>query len=77
MGKQFTDLEERSVAWGPIVWKKYMLTEIDFGQPIPEEVWCEGWGPEDQPGICDSYASAIAWNMGLWEEYCEHHRVNR
>lgn len=63
--------------YGEIIWKQYARTENDFGQTIPEEVWCEGWGPNDQPGIADSYASAIAMNMGLWEEYCEFHRTGK
>lgn len=60
--------------FGEIVWKKYWQTEDDFGNPIPARVWAEGWGPKDQPGICDSYVSAIALNMGLWDEYCAYHR---
>lgn len=62
---------------GNIIWKQYTRTENDFGVPIPMEVWCEGWGPEDQPGICDSYTSAMALNMNLWEEYCEFFRNKR
>lgn len=36
-----------------------------------------GWKVNGLPGIYDSYTSAIAANIDMWEEYCEHHRAGR
>jgi hypothetical protein len=63
-------------ARSPIIWKTYISTHDDFGnlrkKPI---IWAQGWGPKRKGfGIADSYSSAIALNMGLWEEYCLYFR---
>ncbi len=59
-----------------IIWKNYTRTHNDFGIKLREkETWLEGWGAERSgTGIFDSYVSALAANMGVWEEYCEFFR---
>lgn len=34
----------------------------------------EGWAYSGGAGLFDSYTSAVAAQLGLWEEYCEFHR---
>ncbi len=34
-----------------------------------------GWCVEGMPGCFDSFTSALAANMGFWDEYCEYHRT--
>lgn len=62
-----------------IIWKKYTRTHNDFGVKLSrKETWLEGWGLEQKgTGIFDSYTSALAANMDLWEEYCEFFRTKR
>lgn len=47
--------------------------------PNPEiDVHLSGWVLEGHPYHCfDSYISALAFQSGYWEEYCEHHRIKR
>lgn len=33
-----------------------------------------GWKHNQGIGLFDSYVSALADSMGLWEEYCAYHR---
>jgi hypothetical protein len=65
--------------YGKIVWKQYFQWHYgardSFGKRKKcKWVWCEGWAVEGMPGICNTYAGAVAKNMGLWEEYCEYWR---
>ena len=53
----------------PIYWKSYQVQD-EFSK---QWVTFEGWS-HDSAGIFDSYVSALASYMGLWEEYCEYHR---
>ncbi|GAC1501551.1 MAG: hypothetical protein NVS1B10_05810 [Candidatus Saccharimonadales bacterium] len=36
-----------------------------------------GYSYEGDPGLYDSYLSAVAAQSGCWEEYCEYHRLKR
>lgn len=38
--------------------------------------WITGWTYEGGIGLFDSYTSALAASMGLWEEYCAFHRTH-
>lgn len=65
----------------PIYWKSYVVpASEDTGSAVKFEGWShvreERHG--HQPiGIFDSYVSALAAHMGLWEEYCAFHRTGR
>lgn len=65
-----------------IFWKSYDVID-DFSGKL---VRLEGWSHDNQcedpeycnaVGIFDSYVSAMADAMGLWEEYCEYHRTKK
>lgn len=34
----------------------------------------DGWRYEGGCGLFDSFTSALAHSMGLWDEYCDYHR---
>ena len=37
-------------------------------------VTLDGWSFDGDPGLYDSYLSALAAQSGCWEEYCEYYR---
>lgn len=62
----------------PVFWKTYTVKCSFSGRPVTFEGWSHVREPQHEGhpiGIFDSYISALAHHMGLWEEYCEHHRL--
>ena len=56
-------------------WGKVFKGEtIGFDSFSKRLVTIEGWKYEGGVGLFDSYTSAVAAQMGLWEDYCEFHR---
>lgn len=48
----------------------YQVSKIYEQEGLKSE-WITGWTYEGSTGLFDSYASALASSMGLWDEYCE------
>lgn len=63
-------MEEYKKSDRPIYWKSYKGKDL-FSERLVE---FEGWSHVRTAGIFDSYVSALADYIGLWEEYCEYHR---
>lgn len=52
------------------------FVEKDFGIDdfSKRRVFISGWIYDGGIGLFDSYVSALADSMGMWEEYCDFHR---
>ena len=64
----------------PVFWKTYTVKDSFSGRPVTFEGWShvrESRHGHQPIGIFDSYVSALAAHMGLWEEYCAFHRECR
>lgn len=66
-----------------IFWKEYDVIDDFSGNVVRFSGWTHDNHIEAEEGYCnpvglfDSYVSAMADAMGLWEEYCEYHRTGR
>lgn len=59
-----------------IYWREYQVIHDFTGTPMTFSGWTHNNHPEatddcNPAGVFDSYASAMADAMGLWDEYCE------
>jgi len=54
------------------IYKGYLEIMDEFSGQL---VRIEGWKYEGYYGLFDSYVSALAHSMELWDEYCEYHRL--
>lgn len=66
-----------------IFWKEYKIRDDFSGRLVTISGWSHNNHEEAEEGYCnpvgifDSYTSAMADAMGLWEEYCDFHREKR
>lgn len=51
----------------PIFFRTIVIRDDFSGR----DVELSGWSYEGDPGLYDSYISAVAAQSGCWEEYCE------
>lgn len=54
----------------------YQVSKLYEAEDLKSE-WITGWTYEGSIGLFDSYSSALADSMGLWDEYCEFHRTRK
>lgn len=50
------------------------LPKIYYSIELIDDVEFSGWRYEGGHGLFDSFTSALAASMGLWDEYCDYHR---
>lgn len=54
----------------PIYYRVIKVQDSFSGNIVELDSWSYG----GDPGLYDSYVSALAAQSGCWEEYCDYHR---